>query len=378
MKQLTRTLFCLGLGAAGVFAQDATVLTTGLLNPQKVILTGRGNLLVSETDKPANSGRISFIDRKGARRTFIEGLPSGLSAPNLEPIGPTGLFLDERGRQLFVVIGEGDSARAGSAPGSTVGNPAGASSPIYSSVLRVRLNRPIDEVAGSFTLKKEDHQALADGKDVRISNLGDDAIVDLVYDFHDVTPDPNTIYRHSDPYGVIMHPRMPNMLFVVDAGQNALRSINLETGKHKIVTRFAPIRNAAGVIPPVSDAVPDSIRVYGRQFLVTLLTGFPFTPGQSRVLTVDPETGEVGPFISGLSSAIDVELRPNGQFLVLQFSNNMLANQPGALLKYDTPQGSVATGGLITPTSMALDNETNELFVTEYGTGNLKVIQLAR
>jgi hypothetical protein len=52
--------------------------------------------------------------------------------------------------------------------------------------------------------------------------------------------------------------------------------------------------------------VPDSIHLFRGQFLVTLLSGFPFPPDVAQVRTVDPHTGGDEPFITGLTSAIDV------------------------------------------------------------------------
>src|SRR5947199_10545628 len=58
--------------------------------------------------------------------------------------------------------------------------------------------------------------------------------------------------------------------------------------------------------PPAIDPVPDSIHLFGGQFLVTLLSGFPFPPGVAQVRIVDTHTGEDKPFITGLTSAIDL------------------------------------------------------------------------
>ena len=60
------------------------------------------------------------------------------------------------------------------------------------------------------------------------------------------------------------------------------------------------------------DAVPDSVRAYGNQLLVTFLTGFPFSNGDSKVLVVDPVTGATAPFISWLNSSIDIVYRSRG------------------------------------------------------------------
>ena len=70
---------------ATVPAQTSSVLATGLINPIRLPFTPAGDVLVAENDKTPNSGRISIVNRKGTRRTLIDGLPSGLAAPNLDP-----------------------------------------------------------------------------------------------------------------------------------------------------------------------------------------------------------------------------------------------------------------------------------------------------
>jgi len=47
--------------------------------------------------------------------------------------------------------------------------------------------------------------------------------------------------------------------------------------------------------------VPDSIHFFGKDLLVTYLTGFPFGPGAARVQLVDSTTGANQPFITGLT-----------------------------------------------------------------------------
>src|SRR5213080_3488768 len=78
--------------------------------------------------------------------------------------------------------------------------------------------------------------------------------------------------------------------------------------------------------PPAIDPVPDSIHRFGGQFLVTLLSGFPFPPGVAQVRMVDAHTGNDKPFITGLTSAIDVlpVKTPGGgdDFLTLEFSTD--------------------------------------------------------
>ena len=68
-----------------------------------------------------------------------------------------------------------------------------------------------------------------------------------------------------------------------------------------------------------------------------------------------------------------LSFRSNGDtdYLVLQFSTDMLAGDPGSLLRFETPTSTptVVADCLITPTSMTLDEKTDTLYITELGTG---------
>lgn len=381
MRSAFHTVVCAFIcTAASSFGQPASVLATGLQHPMKLSFTPRGNLLVAENGTEKNSGRVSIVDRSGKRRTLIQGLPSGLSSPNNDPDGVSGVEVREH--ILYIVIGEGDAIRPGAKAGTQVPNPDGVSSPILSSVLRVRLETDADQVSGAFQLKPEDHWTLADGNVVRLtSDAGDKATIDVFTDFRDSVPDPNTVYRNSHPFGIAFHPASPNVAFVVDAGQNAVWTVNTGTGHQRLLTRF-PALKAIAPGPPFSDAVPDSIRAWDGQLLVTLLTGFPFSPTQSRVMRVDPRTGATAPFIVGLNSAIDTAVRQRGndrpQFWVLEFSANQGARPPlpGRLLRYDTAEGKVVLNDLVTPTSMVLDQDTGDIFISEMSTGVIKQLKL--
>jgi len=70
-------LTLISLATASLLLGQAEVVTMGLQGPQKIILTPRGNFLVTETSTAINSGRVSFVSRAGVRRSLFEGRPSG-------------------------------------------------------------------------------------------------------------------------------------------------------------------------------------------------------------------------------------------------------------------------------------------------------------
>lgn len=369
------------LSTFSAFSQQTSVFASGLLHPYKLAITPAGTLIVSEAGDAVNTGRISVISSSGTRQSLLEGLPSGPSNPDLTLLGPTGVAY--RDRVLYIAISEGDAVRNGPTPGSLVLNPEGVSSPLFASVLRVRLDADLEGLQSSFTLTRAQHQTLADGREVTLTNgQGRTAIIDVLADFPAVTPDANTVYRHQDPFGLALDPSRADVLYLIEAGQNALYRINTETGRWQVVTRFAPTPNPTQVGPPVIDAVPTGAVVLGDQVLVSQLSGFPFIPGFGQVRAVNAATGAVTPWITGLNSAIDIGYRTSAggqsQFFVLGFSSSMLAQPPGPgqLWLYDSPAGRVVASDLVAPTGMVVNPQTGDVYIAEMGPGRITRVQV--
>ena len=364
MKPLAALLFC----TAPVWCQPQ-VLVTGLQGPNKIMLTPRGNLLVSETNMAPNLGRISFVTRSGTRRSLIEGLPSGTEVTMSGGSGPSAMAL--RDRTLYFTVGPGDSERRGTAPGTSIHNPEGRSSPLNSVLLEMRLSVEPDLILGTFRMTPENQLAIADGRTVELSDgSGGTAQLSMLSRFPLSEPDRNAIYKFSNPWGLTFTPDGLG-LYMAYASQNSVTRVDLATGKWQRLMRFAPVPNPTPVGAPVLDAVPTSVRTYGDQLLVSLLTGFPFVPGNSRVMLVDPVTGTSQQFMFDLTSVTDVLWRPRPnarpQFFVLEFSANQSATPapPGRLLRLDTENATVAAAPLITPVSLAFDEATQDLFILE-------------
>lgn len=372
--------FFLVLPALPAAGQPATVVATGLQAPMKVQLTPLGNLLVLEGGTGPNTGRISIVTRGGSRRTLVDGLPSGINTdggPPGAPIGPTGIQIS--GDILYVTIGSGDEAIVG---GGTVTPNPNASSPILSSLLKLRLGS-VDSSAGDFHLVAAQHATLKAGNEVAIQNgQGETLRISLVVDFPDVVEGNRS---GSNPFGVVA---FGNRLYVVDAAYNQIQNVDPATGTYTTLVTFPRFTNPlAPMGPPTIDPVPDSLRVSNGQFLVSFLTGFPFPPGSASVVSVDPSTGMSQTVISGLTSAIDalaptvppIAPVPPPKYLVLEFSTNMTSNAPGRLLFFDsaTATPTVLASPLITPTNMALDSQTREVFITEFGPGRLSRVSVA-
>jgi DNA-binding beta-propeller fold protein YncE len=375
------TVLCMGMtvsALAGATAQQAAVYASGLSFPSKVIVIPGGNLLVAEVDKTPNSGRVSLILPGGQRQTLIDGLPSGLAGEDGSPDGPNGLALD--GQTLYIANGEGDAFVSGTKQGTLLPNPAGPSSPILASVLKVTFSGTAGGMASGFTLLPAQHFTLLDGASVTLTNAGGDtATMELLAQFRPGIPDAHTIYRNSHPYGLALNASQPDYLYVADAGMNIVRQVNVTTGQTQTLTRFAPTPDPVKG-PPTIEAVPTSVHAYGSLLLVSLLSGAPFVPGQSRVMTVDPATGAASEFMFYLTSTIDVAVMPTAGprpiFFSLEYSTQLSA-QPlpaGQLTRYDTAAGYVYVDGLNAPSSMAVDSGSSKLYITDRLDGTVLVV----
>lgn len=384
MTHLTSAALCaitiLLLAGSVANAQcPVSVISTGLNAPAKIIFSTSGNLLIAEQGNGANTGRISIVDKdSGIRRTLIDGLPSGFAPPNNDPSGPSGLAM--RGRTLYVATGSGDAVLSGPLPNSFVPNP-NPSSPLFSSVISIHFSADSEMNTNGFTLSFSDQITLKNGAGVNLDNGGGDKMsIKLVADFPDYVPEPRpglpNGVRQSNPFGLAIH---AEHLYVPDASANIVRAVDIEAGTFSTLTTFGPLPNNRGFGPPVVEAVPDSVRLMGNQLLVTLLTGFPFPIGNAQVRAVDIATGTSTPFITGLTSAIDVLPDGDGGFLTLEFSTDMLEPAAtGRLSFYASPAATpmVIASCLITPTSMAQEAKAADVFVTEIFTGRvIKITQ---
>ncbi|HEX8097095.1 MAG TPA: ScyD/ScyE family protein, partial [Pyrinomonadaceae bacterium] len=229
---------------------------------------------------------------------------------------------------------------------------------------------------------------LKKGSTVPLSSTGgDSATVKLLADFPDYTdnprPDVQNNVRASNPFGIDL---LGTQLYVADASQNTLVKVDSQTGAFSTIVNFPPVQNNLPFGPPVSEAVPDNVHVYKDKLLVSLLTGFPFPPGKAGVRQVDPANGNVQTVFDGMRMLVDV--LPVGirggvdLYLTLEFSSDPLAQQaPPGLLKLVSTSGQapvLIADCLITPTSLARDTRTGDLFVTEIFTGRVIRVSSSR
>jgi len=381
-KLILATLALTGiLSAATARAQP---FAAGLQTPSRMIFTQQGNVLVAESGTSAsNSGRISFIDRtSGARKTLIDGLPSGISGAGAEaaPSGPSGLAL--QGNALYVTIGAGDGVKPGTIAGTEIPN-ATPSSPILSSLLALQFAGTLDLSGGGYSLLPSDHARLKNGETVTLTNATTSALqVRLVADFPNFTASPRPDFeqnvRAGNPFGVAV---LGATAFVVDASQNLIRRVNTGSGEFTTLTTFGAKPNPLPFGPPFIDAVPDSVTLRGDELLVTNLTGFPFPAGAAEVKRVNINTGETSTFATGLTSAIDAKPLGSGAndpILALEFSTSMTESKPGRLRMLTAGgQSTTIAENLPTPTSIAVDQRSGEVFIVHIFPGLITRVNAA-
>lgn len=366
-------------------AQTTSVFARELRSPVKIIYAKHLRyFLISEagdTQIP-NSGRISIVTNNGDRFTLIDGLPSGPAPPNGDPSGPSALWMHRN--KLYIAIGNGNATMAGPAPGSEIPNP-NPNSPIFSSVLELSLPFFGFRHAGtSYQLTSADQTRLANGEAVFLRRFGLlRARLRVVADFPDFTPNarpdvPNNV-RPSNPFGLALH---ANTIYIADAAQNNIRTVDLEDGTAGTLITYPARVNPTPVGPPFIDPVPDGLRLFGNKLFVTFLTGFPFPAGQATVRQYDLESDTDSHLIGGLTAAIDILPVDEGDLCnsiyILEFSTNMLARTPGRLRRYEAPnsQPIIIADGLISPTSMARHPESGDLLITEIFPGRITRISL--
>ena len=108
--------------------------------------------------------------------------------------------------------------------------------------------------------------------------------------------------KPSNPFGIAL---AADLLYVADAAQNLVRAVGIESGSVATIATFPPQPNPLPFGPPVYEAVPDNVRLFGDQLLVPFLTGFPFPQGRAEIRKIDLVAGGNGaPFITGLTAAI--------------------------------------------------------------------------
>ena len=392
-------------------ALGAQPIATGLASPAGLGTTYAGNLLVPQAGTGSHDGSVELLTTWGQRHPLVSGLPSAVP-PQDAVSGPTAVTANLS--TIYVLIGEGD-ALGPSIPPTQFPNADGVSSPIFSSLLEMHFQPVPDAIREGFTLSGEDIGTLADGHTAHLVNdAGEQVWIRVLSDFRDFVPDPFVSVRQSNPFSLEwvggLHPEdyeefaipgasaadldflaqlMPDspigrrlrersMIYVVDSGMNALRSVDVLHGRSRIVARFPPVPNPLfpNLGGPVTDAVPFGVEQRDGKVLVSLFTGFPFNPGMSSIVEFDPVTGAVTPVLEGLTLTGEM-LAMGDDLYVVEFSADLLGGAPGRLLRFGpgSSEPETVAAPLIGPVGLVSAGSEGDLFVSEIFTGLVKRIQ---
>ena len=191
----------------------------------------------------------------------------------------------------------------------------------------------------------------------------------------EASDNPGGFGLHSHPYGLVSGP--DGMLYIADAGANALLRVNPADGVVETVAAFAgvpgmPFPNGGRNGAMESDPVPTGLVVAddGTTY-VTLLPGFPFIPGSSKVVQVSPD-GTVSDYATGLTTMTDLTQGPDGAMYGVQFA--IFGEQgpqfgSGAIVRIQEGDASeIVLGNLPFPTAIDFDMDGNA-YITINGIG---------
>ena len=296
----------LGLSLVGpASAETVTVIASGLDNPRGIDVAANGRVYVAE----AGAGRIAVI-RGGTVRTFLGGLPS-LTSPEGETTGVVNV--DAQANAVVAAIGGGPQdvdARFDTALRATPGHA-----------------RRLADIQGYRDARPEPACA---------PNANPVAWCDL-----DDPANPTD----SNAYGIATMDGAET--FVTDAAGNDLLRIG-PAGRVSTVAKFPNHLVGTAHLPPFlqippniqlpAEPVPTSVTIGPDGWLyVGELTGFPFTPGASRIWRVDPHARNVtcdaaatsGPctvYATGFTSVIDLDWGPDGALYVAEMVKNGVGN----------------------------------------------------
>ena len=368
---MSKVLLCLYLTPLWAMAQNFAVFASDLQKPARVLVTPQGNLLVSEGGlAESNSGRVSFIDRGGNRRSLLEGLPNARGY-TLNPYGPTGMALD--GATLYLLIGEGD-VQAFPPPAIRL-NPDGPSSPIFSTILKIQFSAEVDRLRGSFRIQSPGDWALLDGHAVYLENTaGERAKVELLTAFRPIVRNvlggPLT-YRQSNPYAVALDARN-HVLWVTDPGMETVIKVDTDTGRYQVVYRFEPITRSTGDGLVRVDNVPAGACLLGDQLLVSMFTtAAPQAVGEAVIWSIDTRSWAARPMVRDLTAIGDIQCGAEGPIVIENFlyltppvTRLSVIQRDGKRTLADVPAGSSAN---VIAGGMAQDPVSGAIYIARTG-----------
>lgn len=180
-------------------------------------------------------------------------------------------------------------------------------------------------------------------------------------------PDPARL--ETNPFDLTVGP--DGALWLTDAAGNTLLRVDPETDDLELVAVFdvweGPIPNAGRGGAMEVEPVPTAVAFDGDDNVyVSLLGGFPFIPGSSKVVQVSPD-GEVTDYATGLTMIADLVTGPDGSLYAVsfgEFGEEGPTPGRGAVLRIGPGTTSqVLVSGLSFPASVAFTSD-GDAYVT--------------
>lgn len=348
--KLTVLAAALLIASPGTLAQTAApapvVVATGLSSPMGVLVapdgsvwaidsgTGGPNLLKAtspETGKleDARAGDTTRVVRVGTdgKQSVVATLPSIVIGTGPQAIAEGGARLAIAGGSVFVTSGGWTAALA---------KDFSQRRPLQAAIVKIE-----------------------DGRATEVANLWD----------IESSQNPDGTMVDTHPYGLATGP--DGMLYVADAGANALFRVDPATGKTSLVVTFAglpgpgpnPERGGKNEVDPVPTAVVPNA---DGSFYVSFLPGGPPIPGIAKVVKVTAD-GKVSDFANGLTYATDLRRGPDGSLYAVQiarFTDKGPVPNSGSLVRIQA-DGKLQTvlEGLPTPSSVDF-NAAGDAYLT--------------
>ncbi len=179
--------------------------------------------------------------------------------------------------------------------------------------------------------------------------------------------------KEAHPYGLTTGP--DGMLYVADAGANNLIKVDPASGDVTLITTFegipGPLPNPARGGAKEADPVPTGV-AFGDDgtLYVSLLPGFPFTPGSAKVVTV-ADDGSVSDYATDLTMITDLKLGPDGALYAVslgEFGPQGPTPNTGAVVRIRDGQSEAVLQDLAFPTALAFA-EDGTAYLTLNGVG---------
>ncbi len=296
-----------------------TTVTTGLVNPMGVEVDRWGNIWVIQQGTANNDAKVVVIKPNGAKYDAIVNLSSIINESSGEVQGGSHLLLDNG--MLYVLSGNYlyKVNVSGFKPGDT---------PIDGS------SQPFEDIA-AFALSYP-----------------------WINNAHD-----------SHPYNLMKGPG--GDIYIADAGANAIIH-RQSAGHYSVLAEIPGFANPTPVGPPQLQPVPTGIIFDGRNFLVSVLTGFPFPDGLAVIYKVSL-SGNVSVYQPGFTTLVDIAPGNILGHLVLSFgtfgATGFMPNT-GSLILTNGTSSEVLAGSLNMPVGIKQVNG-HTWYITIMGDGTV-------